>query len=237
MDKSQVQTRLPVSISTRLPMDKHDSAVPAWRRCANPPTPTKTSERTLSLAEDTKFNQLSRRTSKRSSIGNCLSRDLVKPGTIIRAPLHEAHFGIPESPGFSEDKSTTPSRYGPIHTKVRKMIIISCYEDHYVCLPCYSHQGRGLERKTKPDEFVSIRDHRNTNAADFQALSKHTPLVTGQLTDVTEPFHPSSIIRLTYPVSRPYASNCVKEGQLTRESLDRLIKLYVKYGLKIPADV
>ena len=250
-----VSRKSSLSSSKYLSIDPPESNVPTWRRRANPPSPLLSPDRApFSPVNDKPSNLLRRGSSRRSTKGplnmqeqetttfvsdkaqgQTYSKDSFKPGTILRAPLHEQNWNTPDQLASSpEDKSMTYSRYGPIHTKVRKMIVISTFEDHYVALPCFSHQGRGLERKAKPEEYVGIRDHRHTTAKEFQALSKHTPLVTGNLTDITEPIHPSTLVRLTYPVSRPYPSQCILEGQLSQESLGRLVKLYVKYGLRLP---
>ena len=52
------------------------------------------------------------------------------------------------------DEYTTESRYGLINSKVRHMIVIECYEDHYIAVPLFTHNGRGLTRKRQPDEYI-----------------------------------------------------------------------------------
>lgn len=79
--------------------------------------------------------------------GARLPREEYKPGLIIRAPLHEqdsrgdsrplgsaSSIGSCTSEATMAEKYTTPSRFGPIFTKYRKMIVVACHQDNYVAV-------------------------------------------------------------------------------------------------------
>ncbi|KAI1141673.1 hypothetical protein F5Y05DRAFT_410228 [Hypoxylon sp. FL0543] len=79
------------------------------------------------------------------------------PGVIFSAPFHtpagSEDMHIPD-----DDPSLTATPFGTINSKFRKMIVLRVFGEHVQCLPIYSHNGRGLEGKDFPREYVSIRD-------------------------------------------------------------------------------
>lgn len=156
-----------------------------------------------------------------------LPKESFKPGTIFRAVLHEPDFkGVAGATNFTEiDRfRTTDTVHGPIYTKTRKMIVLATFQDNYIAVPIYTHNGRGLEGKTKPEEFVSVRDHRARGP--FTQLSVHRPLVTEHLNEGIEPFHVKAAVHITYPVSRKYTLPVVQEGRLKKESVELLASLF-----------
>lgn len=163
-----------------------------------------------------------------------LTKEMFKPGMIIRCAHHEQDFVAGGAPGASDatlaDKYRTDSKFGTIFTKYRKMIVVALYHDHYVAVPLYTHNGRGLEKKPKPDEFVSVQDHRVPGA--FKALSVHQPVVTEQINDGVNKFHPKSTAHFTYPVSRKYGLPVIVEGQVRRVSLASLATLVNTYSTR-----
>lgn len=166
-----------------------------------------------------------------------LTKEMFKPGMIIRCAHHEQDFvagGGGGGPGASDatlaDKYRTDSRFGTIYTKYRKMIVVALYQDHYVAVPLYTHNGRGLAKKPKPDEFVSVRDHRVPGA--FEALSVHQPVVTERVDGAVERFHPKSTAHFTYPVSRRYGLPVVVEGQVRKVSVAGLATLVNTYSTR-----
>ena len=61
----------------------------------------------------------------------------LRPGVIIRVVDHEQDFRATSAKSDSTaaaDKYVTQSKFGPIFTKFRKMIIISVHEHHYVAV-------------------------------------------------------------------------------------------------------
>ena len=153
--------------------------------------------------------------------GRTLAREVYKPGMIIRAAIHEPFLA-----GATDitDKSRTGSIYGPIFSKVRKMIVVALYEDHYVAVPIFTHNGNGLQAKKSRDEYVSLSDHRSREP--FTQSSKHLPLITESMNVGVDPIHPKATAHLTYPVSRKYDLHVIPEGMLDKMSVRRLIDLY-----------
>ena len=148
------------------------------------------------------------------------SKNAYQVGTIVRAALHEQDV----LPHASPSHHTTQSAFGRIHTKYRKMIIIARYHDHYTAIPCFSFNGRGIEAKGDPSEFISIQDHRS--AAPFRALSRYPPLKTKFLADGLDPYHPKTVAHMCYPVSMKYDLSAVIEGYLDPGSTRELIRVY-----------
>ncbi len=165
--------------------------------------------------------------------GSKLSKEMFRPGMIIRGAHHEEDF-TGGGPGASDasvaDKHRTDSKFGPIFTKYRKMIVVALYHDHYVAVPLYTHNGKGLEKKPKPDEFVSVQDHRLPGTC--KALSVHQPIVTEQVNAGVDNFHPKSTAHFTYPVSRKYGLPVIVEGQVRKVSLASLATLVNTYSTR-----
>ncbi len=154
-----------------------------------------------------------------------MPKENFKAGMIIRALIHEPSYSGPSgaSSVTLADRYITESKFGIICSKYRKMIIIATYQDHYLALPIYTHNGRGLTFKSKPDEYVSVQDHRQSEP--FTALSAHRPLLTQFLNPGIDPYDPKSTVHITYSVSRNYKLPVVHEGYLAPEATDQLVKL------------
>ena len=107
-----------------------------------------------------------------------LTKLLFKPGMIIRALTHEQDFHdtADGSTMTIADKYTTESKFGLIHSKYRKMIVLALYETHYLAIPLYTHNGNGVARKSRPDEYISVRDHRSSGP--FTQQTRHGELFT-----------------------------------------------------------
>lgn len=176
-----------------------------------------------------------------------LRKEDYKPGMIIRAPLHEqdsrgdarslgANSNVSVASASSEatlaEKYTTPSRFGTIFTKYRKMIVVACHQDNYVAIPLFTHNGRGLVNKTRPDEFVSVRDHRykEREREEWRQLSKWEPLVTEYVREGIDLFETKTTAHLAYPVSRRYGLPVVNEGCLRGSSLRVMRDLYGRFA-------
>lgn len=165
-----------------------------------------------------------------------LKKDDFKPGMIIRALLHEQDYEASSSRSniTVADKYRSSTKFGPIYTKCRKMIVLALYEDHYTAIPVFTHNGNGLDRKNKPEEFISIKDHR----AKFECppLSLNGQLVTDYMYQGTQLFDVKSTAHVTYALSRKYDLPCVKEGCLTKKSSNFLIKLFRTYAPQFETD-
>ena len=89
-----------------------------------------------------------------------LPKQVFRRGLIIRGPLHEQDYqGASSQSNYTvavTNNNRTESRFGPIHTKVRKMIVVECYQDHYIAVPLFTHGGRGLTNKRAPEEFIRL---------------------------------------------------------------------------------
>ncbi len=159
--------------------------------------------------------------------GTRVNKDSFRPGLIFRTVHHEPQADLNATKGT---KGRTESKYGPISTKYRKMIVIGIYEDHCVCVPMYTHNGDGLEHKLKPDEFVSIRDPRTgVSTEDFHKESKHKPIIAGKMYPDTELYSSRAVVHFTYPVSFRYIWKMIPEGVLEGISLVELKALHDRY--------
>ena len=154
----------------------------------------------------------------------------IKPGVIIRAPVHQQDYkGVSQEsevtayPGKIADQHVTPSRYGDIYTKVRKMIVVGVFEQHFTAVPLFTHNGSGLQNKRRPEEYISVRDHRSSRR--FRPLSDNGTLETKILSSNVDLYHPATTAHITYPVSRPYNVEATPEGELDAESTRTLLKL------------
>jgi hypothetical protein len=85
-----------------------------------------------------------------------LSKYDLGPGTIISAPFHSQyrHYTI-----STLDHNTGVSAFGPVYSKYRMMVIMESWSEHVVCLPIYTYNGKGLERRQNMvSEYMDIRD-------------------------------------------------------------------------------
>ena len=82
-----------------------------------------------------------------------LRRDDFKPGMIVRAPCHEEDFEDgkgsdvpPPMPGADIAASSmkdakshiSMSNYGAVHSKLRYLIVLARFKQHYVAIPVYT---------------------------------------------------------------------------------------------------
>ncbi|KAL8736734.1 MAG: hypothetical protein Q9166_000100 [cf. Caloplaca sp. 2 TL-2023] len=165
-----------------------------------------------------------------------LAKGDFKPGMIIRALIHEQDYEASSSRSniTVTDKYRSNTKYGPIYTKCRKMIVLALFEDHYTAIPVFTHNGNGLNRKNKPEEFISIKDHRAKHEAP--PLSLNGQLVTDQMFTGTQLFDVKSTAHVTHALSRKYDLPCVKEGCLAKKSSNHLIKLFNAYASRYLTD-
>lgn len=161
-----------------------------------------------------------------------MSKNNIRPGSIIRAPVHTQDFRATsfgsEMTGAIDRHVTPSATYGNIYTKVRKMIVIACYHSHYISVPLFTHNGKGLQNKKAPDEYISVKDHRNP--APFKALSRNGILYTKELSMDVNLYEPATTAHATYIVSRAYNLQATPEGVLQDESLRKLIDICNRFA-------
>lgn len=118
--------------------------------------------------------------------------------------------------------------HDPLYVKNRFFIVVAQHQSSYTSVPLYTHKGNGLDRKDNKDEYVSIRDHRNTNPY-FEPQGQYPALVISEFNARME-LHEKSTAWVTYAISRMYVLPVVIEGFLDERSTMRLIQLYNKYA-------
>ena len=153
-----------------------------------------------------------------SDVGVVYPKSEFYPGIIIQALVADQTVGEPD------DKSRYGTPFGTLCIKFRPLVVVACYEEHYVALPFFTHQGKGLKWKLNPQEFVSIRDSRRTEP--FTALSSHPELTTNWMTKFVNPLAVNTTVQMTHPISRSYQHACWISGCLEDESIVALLKLY-----------
>lgn len=153
-----------------------------------------------------------------------LAKEAFKPGMIIRAVVHEPSWERASHSSITvAERQITDTMYGPVISKVRKLIVVANYQDHYAAVPLYSHNGHGLSGKPKPEEFVSVQDHRQNEP--FTQLSVHIPLITAHLNRDVNLYEPTTTAYIPYIHPRRYVFPVVHEGYLEPESTRRLLEL------------
>ncbi|CAO1597163.1 hypothetical protein XANCAGTX0491_000982 [Xanthoria calcicola] len=162
--------------------------------------------------------------------GKPIHRDQYRPGMIIRAYVHEQDYEATSSKSnvtVKSDKHRTVSEYGTIFTKRRPMIVLANYEDHYIAIPIFTHNGNGIHHKKRPDEYVSIKDHRSND--DSPPQSKYPHLETQTMAPESEHLRSKSTVHITYALSRKYDLPVTIMGQLTDRSLHQLIEYFNRF--------
>lgn len=162
--------------------------------------------------------------------GRIYPKDEFRPGMIIRGILHEQDY-IAASSGSNITityRNRTESRFGPICTKWRKMIVLCMFQDHYTAVPIFTHNGNDLMYKKKPEEYISIKDHRTKDEVPPQ--NRHGYLVTENINADIELSDVNIKAHITYSLPRKYDLPIKKEGSLMTDSLNRLITLFNYYA-------
>ncbi|KAL8967752.1 MAG: hypothetical protein Q9183_002772 [Haloplaca sp. 2 TL-2023] len=166
-------------------------------------------------------------------------RDDYRQGMIIRSNLHEPGYTGKSKISINTDADTenkSKSNYGTVYSKSRRMIVISLFEEHYVAIPLYTHNHRGLERKNAPDEYISVIDHRTPRRGPPTQLSKHFPLETETLIEGVDRFDPMCTAHITYAIPRRYDNPVIFEGTLKKSSVNALINLYKEFAPPLLTD-
>ncbi|KAL9098791.1 MAG: hypothetical protein Q9163_005610 [Psora crenata] len=163
---------------------------------------------------------------KRCSV---MAREVCTVGMVVRAAVHEQDFH--DAPRWAttaakeDDIHSVASRYGQIYSKVRWMIVVALFENHYLTIPLYTHNGKGLKHKSPNAklEYVSVRDARHRG--DFTTLSHHRELEAGMDRGAIV-LDRNTVAHLTAPVTRKYDLLVEHQGHLDSNSRRMLIKLW-----------
>lgn len=161
-----------------------------------------------------------------------------KPGTIIRAPIHEEDFKRTPRPLYSPSESRSSYKsgeishvshtdFGPVYSENRFFIVVEQYSNHYLAVPLFTYQGTGLRREHDAKEYASIEDHRYPGSS-----MKAAPylLTTSEMQPTAKPMKPESVAHFTYPVSRKYNLHVSYQGRLQPEDTKLLVKLFKRRG-------
>ena len=168
---------------------------------------------------------------KYSFHGGILPRGILGSGYIIRVVHCELAF---EGAEYNDsDLVKTPG--GDYCIKHRILIIVACYDDHFIALPLFTNSGNGLGKKRAKDEWVSLRDHRSQGA--FEKLSIHDPIVTKELYDRVPLYRTNTVCHLAYPVARKFDHPATMEGRLDERSTKHLVELYLSHAKQAQAQL
>ena len=157
-----------------------------------------------------------------------MKKHLCSVGKIIRAAVHEQDFNdTPGSVAPADDSHSTMSRFGNIYSKLRWMIIVAVYEGHYLTIPLYTHNDRGLDSKSHGArlEYVSVHDGRH--GENFENLSQHRKL-DARMNRGTTLLKRNSVAHLTAPLTRKYGMLVEEQGHLDKRSVDYLVRIWRK---------
>ncbi|OTA61521.1 hypothetical protein K449DRAFT_395585 [Hypoxylon sp. EC38] len=146
-------------------------------------------------------------------------------GVIFSAPYHTP--ANTESMHITnDDPNLTATPFGTVNSKFRKMVVIRIFGEHIQCLPIYTHNGRGLEGKEFPREYVSIRNLDDSRPAPDEG--PHLGLRASRDSQYRGTFITGrSVIKLTEIYSHRYESQATIEGKLDiySDSKQRLLEL------------
>jgi hypothetical protein len=130
------------------------------------------------------------------------------------------------------DCITKCKSHAPLIIKHRKFIVVFNRLFHYVCIPLFTYEGKGVNR-IDVDNHVSVFDHRERSELKMQQ-SKWKPLETGQMLATARRIAPTCAARLDYPVSRnkelPYELLGALQPRSLEELLDIFSLLHVRAG-------
>lgn len=158
----------------------------------------------------------------------------LEPGSIFIAEHYEgaggdSNFGPIRKDGVTADGITTCASHRPIIIKDRKFIVLFVHTYQYICIPLFTYQKDGANRRRDEEEHVSVDDCRIHTPQMIQQ-SQWKPLRTLYMTPEAHPLAANTAARVTFPISR--AKNLPIEvlGALDYESLERLKELYIIFN-------
>ncbi|KAI1123540.1 hypothetical protein F5Y10DRAFT_269959 [Nemania abortiva] len=151
-------------------------------------------------------------------------------GIIFSAPHHTA--GSSDEGWVSiSDPYQTATPFGIVYSKFRKMVVIKVFGEHCICVPIYSHNGRGLEGKEFIKEYVSIRDVSDPKPVvpeglHMKLLAVANPEFRGKVVSG------KSNVKLTEFFSHRFTAPATMEGELDNKSCStgRLLELVQRLG-------
>ncbi|KAK2761806.1 hypothetical protein FQN54_001634 [Arachnomyces sp. PD_36] len=156
-----------------------------------------------------------------------LSHYELKPGTIIRGQMYAEYTPSKYQTPEKQSDHYFDTRWGKAYGEERHMVIVNCFQDHFVALPVFTHHGKGTANKKDPREYVTLHDHRHTKEANAQ--SPHKPLRTTYMDGGIFLFRRKSVVHITAPMCKNLNHPVVLEGYLAPESTGELIELYLSY--------
>ena len=161
-------------------------------------------------------------TTLREVVRSIFHKDQYEVGWIIRAPLHEEDY---QDGAHYQSKYISESNYSFVHTKKRIFIVLAKYYNHYLAIPLYTHNGRGLEHKPNQDEFVYVHDKCRASREPLkQRKNGHLDAVIDPQARIP-PYHPKSAAHLSHIVTRNYSLKVEFQGRLTKDSVKKLLDI------------
>ncbi|KAI2627085.1 hypothetical protein GGS26DRAFT_592702 [Hypomontagnella submonticulosa] len=146
-------------------------------------------------------------------------RELYAPGVIFSAPVHTSTSSEEMYVPY-DDPNLTATPFGTVLSKFRKMVILKVYGEHVQCLPIYTHNGRGLDGKEFPREYVSIRDVADEHPAPDEGPHKGIRALRNDEFNGTF-IKGRSVVKLTEIFSHRFEAPATIEGRLDLDSDSR----------------
>lgn len=162
----------------------------------------------------------------------------IHPGMIINSAVHEEDFRHTSVPapdkisGISSNIQTsasgesriliediTFSRYGPIHSEWRYMIVVALFCDHYLAIPCYTHGGRGADDRMNAQEYLPVSQYSNGDPRT---------LIVSSWTAHRAP-RPRTAAHVTRPVTRTYSAFKIHTKELEKTSANVLVQSFAQH--------
>ena len=131
-----------------------------------------------------------------------------KLGHVIVTAMHEAHFedlSLKLADRISrQDRQVSYTRYGPVYSKPRKLVIIARYPEHMLCLPIYTNRQTGLRNKENKEHYMGVRDAQHYGGEKNEAphgpcLIVQRPLLPGIKKDDIAVLSDKAYIHITRP--------------------------------------
>lgn len=110
---------------------------------------------------------------------------------------------------------------GVVYTKTRLMVVVKNHAIHSVCVPLYSHGGKGLAGKSPEakEEFIAVQNVWSNWAPE----NGHRALLAASQT--SQAFKDMSYVKFTELRSHSYGTMCGLAGKLDDASTSRLLTL------------
>ncbi|KAI8721976.1 hypothetical protein NCS52_00340400 [Fusarium sp. LHS14.1] len=150
----------------------------------------------------------------------------LKLGTIISTAIHNQ---AREDTVAIDEFNKSLSGFGIVYSKYRKLIVVEEWEEHVVCIPLYTYNGRGLAgREDLACEYFDVRDVDDPNPEKKDTFCTLMAIRDKKWPKKNTFIEGRTVAKVTEKITFYRTNKCSIEGWIAQESFSTLILPYVR---------